>query len=78
MYMLYKHKVDIFFVVSLQDIHLRKPYKSSNQHDQQVVSRATIPKSTQQSYIECTRPPALEKLNQFRWVYIIALLWFIF
>lgn len=58
------------FSVSLQDIHLRKPYKSSNQHDQQVVSRATIPKSIQQAYIECTRPPALEKLNEFRYLEI--------
>ena len=58
--------MNTFFSVSLQDIHLRKPYKSSNQHDQQAVSRATIPKSIQQAYNESTRPPTLEKLNQFR------------
>ncbi|KAL4233641.1 Wiskott-Aldrich syndrome protein member 1 [Mactra antiquata] len=52
--------------VSLQDIHLRKPYQSSKQHDQQVVSRITIPKAIQDVYNRCEKPPALDKLNQYR------------
>lgn len=52
--------------VSLQDIHLRKPYQSSKQHDQQVVSRITIPKAIQDVYNRCEKPPALDKLNIYR------------
>ncbi|XP_060607644.1 actin-binding protein WASF2-like [Ruditapes philippinarum] len=52
--------------VSLQDIHLRKPYQSSKQHDQQVVSRITIPKAIQDVYNRCEKPPALDKLNVYR------------
>lgn len=52
--------------VSLQDIHLRKPYQSPKQHDQQVVARITIPKAIQDIYNRCEKPPALDKLNQYR------------
>ncbi|XP_052808945.1 actin-binding protein WASF3-like [Mya arenaria] len=52
--------------VSLQNIHLRKPYQSSKLHDQQVVARITIPKAIQDLYNKCERPPALDKLNSYR------------
>lgn len=53
-------------IVSLQDIHLRKPYRSSNQHDQQVVSKTTISRAILETYNRCEKPPALDKLNQYR------------
>ncbi|KAK3583942.1 hypothetical protein CHS0354_033727 [Potamilus streckersoni] len=53
-------------VVSLQDIHMRKPYKSSIMHDQQVVSRSTIPRAILEMYGSCEKPPALDKLNVYR------------
>lgn len=53
-------------IVSLQDIHLRKPYRSSNQHDQQVVSKTTISRAILETYNKCEKPPALDKLNQYR------------
>lgn len=53
-------------VVSLQDIHLRKPYQSSKEHDQQVVSRSTMPKAIAEVYNKCEKPPALDKLNIYR------------
>ncbi|KAL3882405.1 hypothetical protein ACJMK2_028748 [Sinanodonta woodiana] len=53
-------------VVSLQDIHMRKPYKSSIMHDQQVVSRTTIPRAILEMYGSCEKPPALDKLNIYR------------
>ena len=52
--------------VSLQDIHLRKPFKSSMPHDQQVVSQITMPSAIQNSYNHCDQPPALSKLDVFR------------
>ncbi|XP_050392098.1 actin-binding protein WASF3 [Patella vulgata] len=52
--------------VSLQDIHLRKPFKSSISKEQQVISRNTVPRSILESYTKCTQPPALDKLNEFR------------
>jgi WAS family protein len=52
--------------VSLQDIHLRKAFKSGAQFDQQVVSRDSIPDAIERVYAKCDRPPALNKLNQYR------------
>ncbi|XP_061192177.1 actin-binding protein WASF2-like [Saccostrea echinata] len=53
-------------LVSIHDIHLRKPYKSSTQHDQQVVSRSTIPRCILKAYSQCEATPALDKLNPYR------------
>merc|ERR1712062_370663 len=53
-------------IVSLQDIHLRKPYRSSNQHDQQVVSKTTISRAILETYNRCEKPPSLDKLNVYR------------
>ncbi|PVD29316.1 hypothetical protein C0Q70_11913 [Pomacea canaliculata] len=52
--------------VNLQDIHLRKPFKSSVMKEQQVISRSTIPRSILDIYSKCDTPPALDKLNTFR------------
>eukprot|EP00106_Octopus_bimaculoides_P004034 XP_014771476.1 PREDICTED: wiskott-Aldrich syndrome protein family member 3-like [Octopus bimaculoides] len=52
--------------VSLQDIHLRKPYRSNIAPDQQVVSSSTMPNAMRITYHQCDRAPALEKLDRFR------------
>ncbi|RWS26687.1 hypothetical protein B4U80_04527, partial [Leptotrombidium deliense] len=52
--------------VSLHDIHLRKPYKSCNNYDQQVVSRSTMSHSILEKYQTCDKPPPLDKLNPYR------------
>ncbi|CAE1244705.1 Wiskott-Aldrich syndrome protein family member 3 [Acanthosepion pharaonis] len=52
--------------VSLQDIHLRKPYQSNFVPDQQVVSSSTMPNAMRITYSQCDRAPALEKLDIFR------------
>lgn len=52
--------------VSLHDIHLRKPFKSSASYDQQVVARDTIPESLKDQYEVCDKPPPLAKLNPYR------------
>lgn len=53
--------------VNLQDIHLKKPFKSSVTKEQQVISRSTIPRSILEVYSKCDTPPALDKLNAFRY-----------
>jgi len=52
--------------VSLQDIHLRKAFKSSTTFDQQAVARETIPAAILEVYKMCDRPPPLQKLNPYR------------
>ena len=52
--------------VTLQNIHLRKAYKSSELVDQQVVARSTMPSAMRDTYDVCERPPPLEKLNPYR------------
>jgi len=52
--------------VSLQDIHLRKAFKSSVVFDQQVVSKQTIPTAMADTYHQCDKPPPLDKLNVYR------------
>ncbi|KAL0274535.1 UNVERIFIED_CONTAM: hypothetical protein PYX00_002638 [Menopon gallinae] len=52
--------------VSLQDIHMRKAFKSSVVFDQQVVSRDTMPTAMLETYQACDKPPPLDKLNPFR------------
>lgn len=54
--------------VSLTDIHTRKPFKSTIVKEQQVISRLTIPMALIDNYNQCESPPALDKLNEFRWV----------
>ncbi|XP_042869893.1 wiskott-Aldrich syndrome protein family member 2-like isoform X3 [Penaeus japonicus] len=52
--------------VSLQDIHMRKAFKSSALFDQQVVSRDTIPAAMLETYETCEQPPPLHQLNPYR------------
>lgn len=52
--------------VTLQEIQLRKAFRSSQQFDQQVVSRETMPKSMLEQYLGCDKPPPLDKLNPYR------------
>ncbi|KAK4319317.1 hypothetical protein Pmani_009729 [Petrolisthes manimaculis] len=52
--------------VSLQDIHMRKAFKSSTLFDQQVVSRDTIPAPMLETYQTCEQPPPLHQLNPYR------------
>lgn len=52
--------------ISLHDIHLKKPFKSSSSYDQQVVSRGTIPPSILEQYNTCDKPPPLSNLNPYR------------
>jgi hypothetical protein len=57
-----------YFSVSLQDIHMRKAFKSSVVFDQQVVSRDTMPTAMLETYRTCDKPPPLDKLNSYRLV----------
>jgi len=52
--------------VTLQEIQLRKAFRSTHSFDQQVVSRETMPKSMLEVYLSCDRPPPLDKLNPYR------------
>jgi len=52
--------------VTLQEIQLRKAFRSTQTFDQQVVSRDTMPKSMLEQYLGCDKPPPLHKLNPYR------------
>lgn len=52
--------------VSLQDIHMRKAFKSAVVFDQQIFSRATMPTAMLETYKQCDKPPPLDKLNCYR------------
>ncbi|XP_060521279.1 actin-binding protein WASF3 [Cylas formicarius] len=52
--------------VSLQDIHMRKAFKSATVFDQQIFSRGTMPTAMQETYSSCDKPPPLDKLNCYR------------
>ena len=69
--------------VSLQDIHLRKAFRSSVVFDQQVVSKQTIPTAMADTYHHCDKPPPLDKLNVYRSVLdrtatVVLVFYFIF
>uniref|UniRef100_A0A915JHI5 Uncharacterized protein n=1 Tax=Romanomermis culicivorax TaxID=13658 RepID=A0A915JHI5_ROMCU len=51
--------------VSLQDLHLRKQFKSCTLIDQQSLSRQTMPAAMAECYSGCDRPPELDKLNPY-------------
>ena len=59
--------ISFLFPVSLQDIQLRKAFRSSQLFDQQVVSRETMPKAMLECYLACDKPPPLDKLNPYRY-----------
>lgn len=52
--------------ISLHDIHLKKPYKPQNTTIQEIFSKKTMPKSIQELYQQCSKPPSLYLLNPFR------------
>lgn len=58
----------IYFSVSLQDIHMRKAFKSAVSFDQEVVGRKTMPTAMLETYNQCDKPPPLDKLNPYRYV----------
>ncbi|KTG04488.1 hypothetical protein cypCar_00003450 [Cyprinus carpio] len=51
--------------VSLQDINMRKAFKSSTIQDQQVVSRNSIPNPVMEMYQRCDKPPPLNILTPY-------------
>lgn len=53
--------------VSLQDINMRKAFKSSTVQNQQVVSRNSIPNPVMEMYQRCDKPPPLNILTPYRW-----------
>lgn len=62
------------FVVSLQDINMRKAFKSSTVQDQQVLSTDSASNSVAELYNSCDRPPPLSTLTAYRWNTILQVL----
>ena len=54
------------FLVSLQDINIKKAFKSTVVTDQQVVGRVTLPKAMCERYDGCDAPPRLQDMNAYR------------
>ncbi|XP_026184606.1 wiskott-Aldrich syndrome protein family member 3 [Mastacembelus armatus] len=52
--------------VSLQDINMRKGFKSSAVQDQQVLSKGSLPNSVADMYNRSDRPPPLSTLTSYR------------
>lgn len=52
--------------VSLQDINMRKAFKSSTMQDQQVVSKGSTPNPVLEMYNKSDKPPPLNILSQYR------------
>uniref|UniRef100_A0A3Q2VJ19 Zgc:109889 n=1 Tax=Haplochromis burtoni TaxID=8153 RepID=A0A3Q2VJ19_HAPBU len=67
-----RHAEDIFGElfneanISLQDINMRKAFKSSTIQDQQVVSRTSVPNPVVEMYHRCDKPPPLNILTPYR------------
>lgn len=54
------------FSVSLQDINMRKAFKSSTTQDQQVVSKSSVPNPVREMYNLSDKPPPLNILSSYR------------
>uniref|UniRef100_A0A1I8EJK5 Wiskott-Aldrich syndrome protein family member n=1 Tax=Wuchereria bancrofti TaxID=6293 RepID=A0A1I8EJK5_WUCBA len=52
--------------VSLEDLHMRKPFKSSCIIDQHTLDRQTLPSALAECYAACDPPPNLDALNPYR------------
>uniref|UniRef100_A0A672ZKP4 Wiskott-Aldrich syndrome protein family member n=1 Tax=Sphaeramia orbicularis TaxID=375764 RepID=A0A672ZKP4_9TELE len=52
--------------VSLQDINMRKAFKSSTTQDQQVVSKGSVPNPVREMYNLSDKPPPLNILSTYR------------
>eukprot|EP00064_Thunnus_orientalis_P008688 superscaffoldBa00001055_g8711 len=59
--------------VSLQDINMRKAFKSSTTQDQQVVSKSSVPNPVKEMYNESDKPPPLSILSSYRLVMSLSL-----
>jgi len=55
--------------VSLQDINMRKAFKSSTIQDQQVVSKNSVPNPVIEMYNLSDKPPPLNILSPYRYVH---------
>lgn len=55
-----------FLLVSLQDINMRKAFKSSTTQDQQVVSKSSVPNPVREMYNVSDKPPPLSILSTYR------------
>jgi hypothetical protein len=60
--------------VTIQDVNNRKPFASVTRVDQQIVNRATMPKSLHLLYEKAEPAPALHLLNPYRFVLIFFLM----
>jgi hypothetical protein len=56
----------LFITVSLQDINMRKAFKSTIVTDQQVLSNNTLPTAMKERYNGCNEPPRLSEMNPYR------------
>lgn len=65
LFCLYKQNV-LSFPVSLQDIQMRKAFRSARTFQQQLFARTSMPSAMLATYARCDRPPPLERLNEFR------------
>lgn len=54
------------FPVSLQDITMRKAFRSSTVQDQQLFDRTSLPVPLQETYHTCEQPPPLNILTPYR------------
>lgn len=52
--------------MSLEDLHMRKPFKSSCIIDQHTLDRQTLPSALAECYAACDPPPNLDALNPYR------------
>lgn len=59
------------FSVSLQDINMRKAFKSSTTQDQQVVSKSSTPNPVIEIYNTSDKPPPLNILSSYRLVLLM-------
>lgn len=57
----------LWFAVSLQDINLRKAFKSSTVQDQKVLSKESTPDSVAEMHCNSDRPPPLSTLSAYRY-----------
>lgn len=57
----------LWFTVSLQDINLRKAFKSSTVQDQKVLSKESTPDSVAEMHSNSDRPPPLSALSAYRY-----------
>ncbi|PAV59574.1 hypothetical protein WR25_01839 [Diploscapter pachys] len=50
----------------LEELHMRKAFKSSMLFDQHILDRSTLPTALSEKYATCDQPPNLDALNPYR------------